>query len=823
MRATALILASLPLLACDDEQRPVFANDGGAIELGGVGDPCESDIQCRGGLHCSDGTCQPDGMTMACGGCTLTAECMENFACAPNIGACPAGCVDDSGTATCDPFALGYCVPRGDAAQGELCSSDVECDDGLYCQLIGLAGTCQPTGTGDWGDPCTSTGDCLAGLWCDVADGVCAPPFMSFDPFPGVECLEDMGDFRVYFEVATENDFFRLPFPNDAAVAEDGTVDLSTFPTPGPGFLGVDILREYFDRIGAEFSGFSPMAAVYFRFSGDVDFDSLRGDDATDPVRLVDVTEGDADFGQITNAFSWVAWASARKYICQNWVALLPMRPLREGHRYAAILTTDVRAADGGLAAVQDADFAAMLADSDPGEGLTSAWNAYAPLRAYLATTTDITTSQIAGAAVFTVSVPTTLVERLGNVVRTAGPTPTIGDVRACTATAEAADRACACAGGEVNPAFTEIHGQITLPVVQAGTRPYLTTDDGGAVELDGTGNPVVQTTEAACFSLAVPAGAVSPLPVVVYAHGTGGNFRSGMADVAETLAGVGIATFAWTGVLHDERRGAGEGSDLEPDLLIFNLMNPEAARGNLAQGAADLFQVVRTLAGTSIDPGTGPITFDPTRVYFFGHSQGSTTGGLAVPFDAGIPVAVLSGAGGSLVDSLLNKTSPFDLSAAVDFVLQESADRYHPALNLLQTYVDPVDLVEFGHAYFERPHAGFAPRHVLMTYGVSATKGGGPGDDTYSPPATLAAFARALRAAPVNPVLDDFNGPEPVNAPVTGNYAPSDPNVTAVVVQVDSMGAYDGHFVAFDDDTLRGRWAAFLQSYAVGVAPTLP
>lgn len=803
MRVERVFLA---VLACSQEQSPIYATD--PPVGGGVGDACDDATPCRTGLVCEDGACIAAGSTAACGGCTLSDECMDGFGCTPNTGSCPTGCED------CKPLSYGYCVPRGDLVEGDLCAADLECGDDLYCALVGLGGVCASSGNTDLGDGCASTADCLEGLWCSVPTSedstrTCEPPLTSFEPFEGVDCAKDEGEFRIYFEVGTQDDFYRLPFPNDALVSEEGQIDLSQHPTPGAGILGTDILREYFSRIEEEFSGFSPLSTIYFRFSGNLDFSAL-GDGDADIHYLIDVTEDADEFGRATNSFDWIASGTVGKYICDNWMGMVPRRPLLAGHTYAALLTRDVLSAEGDSAA-QDADFAAMLGDTEPEDSrLVRAWEAYAPLRTYLAGKPAVAADDIAGGAVFTVANPTELVARVGTAVRAWEEASAVADVRICTGAAESADTPCACAEGS-DAAITEIHGLVKLPVMQQGERPYLTNADGGDLELDNTGAPVVQDSEEVCFALSVPTGVASPLPVAIYGHGTGGDFMSGVQDIGATLADRGLATFGFTGVLHGERKGE---TSLTPDLLFFNVLNPNAARGNVLQGAADVFQAVRTLAEVSIDVEGGPVTFDPARIYYFGHSQGSTTGGLAVPFEPGIAAVVLSGAGGSLVETLTSKTSPINVAAVVDFVLQESADKYHPALNLLQTYFDPVDLVQFGPSFFVTPPDGNPPRHVLMTYGLG---------DTYTPPSTLGAFARALRVAPVGEVLEDYFGPSAISAPATANYTGSDPDVTAVLLQVDPMGEYDGHFVAFEDATLRGQWAAFLESAATAGVPTVP
>src|SRR5690606_10937535 len=123
--------------------------------------------------------------------------------------------------------------------------------------------------------------------------------------------------------------------------------------------------------------------------------------------------------------------------------------------------------------------------------------------------------------------------------------------------------------------------------------------------------------------------------------------------------------------VQHGPRRGD---STESPEVLFFNFINPDAARGNPLQGAADQLSLYRFAAAldlTAQESGGEAIRIDATRILFFGHSQGSTHGSLMLPLSqyAG---AVLCGNGGSLVHALLTKTNPVNLAGALPLVLQD-------------------------------------------------------------------------------------------------------------------------------------------------------
>ncbi len=92
------------------------------------------------------------------------------------------------------------------------------------------------------------------------------------------------------------------------------------------------------------------------------------------------------------------------------------------------------------------------------------------------------------------------------------------------------------------------------------------------------------------------------------------------------------------------------------PDDLFFNFQNPDAARGNPTPSAADQLsprKVAATIDLSAADSGGDAIKVNPDQIFFFGHSQGSTEGSLALPFSDIYKAAVLSGNGASLMEAL--------------------------------------------------------------------------------------------------------------------------------------------------------------------------
>jgi hypothetical protein len=710
------------------------------------------------------------------------------------------------------------CTPAGTGGQGAQCGSDADCKSGFRCNLVGFGAECQPEGNKDVGGMCAASADCFGGLFC--ADKACVPPppggppLLGIPSFKGVPCEDETGDVTAHFRVPRgkdDKDFFRLPYPNDIRT-KSGRPDLTGFPTPGADLLGFDLVDRWARYLEQTGTGYSVYPTVTFRFSGEVDFDSLKAAGAT---RWVDITAGEG--GDISHNWSGTTGRSA--YVCPNNVGFRPAtgEPLRPGHTYAVMMTNAAKAKDG-KAVVVSKDLSDILGAADPGGPLSAAYAAYAPLRAWAAAKSfDLAT--VVNAAVFTVGKTDDIAKKLVPAV-TAAPAPTATNWVKCGAApspcAQATD-ARACPATE-DPAFDELHALVTLPLFQKGNVPFLAPTDGGDFVLDTTGQPIPQGSADVCMSLTVPKGTMPAggWPLVVYAHGTGGSFRSHINEgVAGRLANVDgttkIAVLGIDQVGHGTRRGA---STAAPETIFFNFPNPAAARGNVLQGAADQMALVRFAKGLTLTAGASPtgaeIRFD--RVAFWGHSQGATEGSIAMPYTADVAGAVFSGVGGSLIDSLLNKKSPVNLAALAPVVLSEapaSVNAAHPALSMLQNAIDPADPLDHAAAIIG---TGPLAKHVFVPYGQK---------DTYAPPATQLAYVVAARLGvaqhPASVATPDdllhASAPVPVSANAGG--------LTAVVRQY-TPNAYDGHFVAFKDADAKMNTDRFLADAVNGAAPAL-
>ena len=783
----------------------------------GVGGACNTEAPCRTGLDCVGGVCEPAHSLPTGSVCVISAECEVGLYCDPQ----------------------NRCAPAGSGGEGEGCATDVDCQSGLKCAIRNFALVCMPEGDKDVGGECVVSTDCFGGLACQA--GACqqlppdSPPF-GIPAWAGETCSDDLTQSATaYFEVPRASgvaDFYRLPFPNDIRI-KDGHPDLTGHPTPGPELLGFDPLDPFLRAIEEETQGWGIYPTVLFRFSNEVAWNSF--DNGVNPgvIRWVDITPETSDYASTRGWFS-VANGTRTKYLCPNWLAVRPPvgEPLDPGHTYAVILSTAGLAADGATPIKRSPDFEAMLEDTPPVEvALRDAHDRYQIFRDYLKTE-NIGKDLVLNAAVFTVGPVRDPGEKLAEAVQSQ-PVPTTsgwvrcGDAPSPCPQAEG-DRAC----GEPNSNFDELHALVGLPVFQQGTAPYLTSADGGGFRTDSTGSYEIARTEEVCLSLTVPKGVTMPAegwPIVIFAHGTGGSFRSHVQlGLAESLASAGAgASFAVLGidqVQHGPRRGS---SDESPNDLFFNFANPMAAKYNPLQGAADQISLVRLASNFVLDDQASPtgaeIRVDPERITFWGHSQGATEGSIGIPYADGVKGVVLSGNGASLMDSLISKTSPVNIAAALPLVLLDMDAKFdlpggiqHPVLSLLQTWIDSSDPLAYAPLMSREPPVAGTARHVFQPFGQK---------DTYSPARTLRTY---VLAAGLGRVEDDASVvvPDPnddtemgglkVGTSNAGNLLIEGVPVTALTRRY-GVDGYDGHFVAFQNDSARADVLRFLAQSVTG------
>ncbi|MCB9637376.1 MAG: hypothetical protein H6727_00515 [Myxococcales bacterium] len=776
---------------------------------------CETGLRCSAKAICTK-TGEP-GTAAAGEACTRPDHCMFGLTCG-KLGTCDQAGTNEEG---------GACAGHNDCKAGLVCGTRQD-QKGTACAKLGDPGTVM------LGDACQAALDCAAGLLCGMS-GKCE----TFSPFEGVTCQnpsEIQGPFRIFFEVPRKDkavtEFYRLPFPNDVRRREDGTLDISGHAAPDKD-NPEGMVQRHFQAIQTELKGFGVNQVVLMRFSKALLFDSLKLGGGKPTVTYVDLENGGRQGVDITSS------PGRGKYICDNYLAIRPFGgTLAHGKTFAVLIMKGLKGPnDEDLQ--PDEDFKAMLKDEVPSDAdLAKAHARYQKLREYLKKNASEqkypTVDDVVAAAVFTTQDPDEHLAKFREVARSQ-PEPALKDVTLCdgkntSPCADAQDPTRAC--GAPSSLFYEIHARVTLPIFQQGQAPYEKT--GGKIEYESDGTPKIARTEDVCVAITIPKQAMPTggWPIILYGHGTGGKFRSPIenktvdalskVDVKINVSGqpvektVHFATMSIDQVLHGPRRGD---SKIESQLLFFNIDNPQASRENPVQAAADHFTLVRLIESLSWDKASSPtgeaVSFSADHIGYLGHSQGGVIAPHFLAYEPKVKIAALSGAGGYLVQSLLNKTKPVNVVGGMKLLLKDDGlNRHHPILNLLQMYYERADGLNTAHLMTKRADTKEDAKHILQIYGIG---------DTFTPPQTMDALAYVLGLTQVNPVLEKMArgiSDTAVDAPVRGNLEVSGRKITAVVVQYKNENG-DGHFALFQTPGASGEMARFFGSWLVDAEGT--
>ncbi len=631
-------------------------------------------------------------------------------------------------------------------------------------------------------------------------------------------------------DALSDETFFDQPWPSDLRL-ENGSPRFTGYYNP----KNLVLLGVYIQTMSGLADGFSPAAAGYLRFTGDIDPSTLPATpkDGLDPsasVQLVDIDPSSPEHGQ--RKLISLEWrAPAGVYYMPDTLAFIPTLgfPLRLHTRYALVVTNALHDTKGH-AVLQSPTVAELVGAEAP-----SAANAAASKTLASAATeieaAGIAKGNIVHLAVFTTSDPTKELIAVRDGVAKTIAAPTADPTKWAVASMS---------GGVVE--YTGTFGP--SPNYQAGTIPF--TNEGGQFEFDANGLPILQSTETLRFSLMVPSPAMCPMPatgypIVFYAHGTGGDYQdyvkdgTGYAGAARCLATMGVDQI-FQGTRPGSMPGATEG---QIGLVFYNFNNPVAGRTNGRQSAIDEVQRARLFTESNMSvPATisttkAPILFDPTKILYFGHSQGGLNGPLFTAIDPSALGGVFSGSGAEISVALLDKTSPQPSVAGLVSVLllgldtstSSELDIFHPGMSLIQSMIDVEDPLNYGRLQALEPRNGFAAKSIYMTEGINPDGTG----DTYAPPPGIEAHALAIGLPlqlPFEHAIPQlaWGGPQPVMVPaggLSGDVAGG--AASGILAQWAVPAGTDGHFVVFDVPAARNQAAQFNANLAANPKGLVP
>ncbi|MFH2005227.1 MAG: hypothetical protein ABI333_01445 [bacterium] len=635
---------------------------------------------------------------------------------------------------------------------------------------------------------------------------------------PGCGEVDEPGDSAVaHFVVPRAGvtaEFFTLPWPNDIRRDPDGTINLAGFPS------NTALVSSYVSLFDEKVTGWGTNAGIFFRFSAALDPSTLprNAEESLEPgasVYLVNIDPDSPDYH--TRIPVKVTYqADPGEFIGPNSVVVLPVAgfPMRESTVYAAVLGRSVRDTRGRPFR-KDIDFVTVLSDTPTEDAtLEAARTAYAPLRDYLKAQ-SLSPAEVLNAAVFTTQEIVSTMVKLRDAVYRDMPEP--------PAAPQDLHYVQSGAGYHV------YEGTFEGPIYQHGEAPYAV--QGGGFEFDAAGEPILARTEPIRFALSVPTGELPAggWPIALYSHGTGGSYRSHINnDTARDLARIyadgeilaRVAVIGIDQVLHGTRCNV---PSCNPELNFFNFQNALAGRDNVRQGALDNVQLLRLVEAMDLAaaPGTGePIRFDSDRIFFMGHSQGGLTGPPFLAVEPKVGLAILSGAGGHMILSLLGKTEPVDIPSLITLMLgeEDQVTETHPVLSLIQLFIEPADPLNYARHFILEPVGGASPKHIFLSQGWV---------DHYTPPVLTEALAVAAGLDLVGPWLEPSprlvlaGQTEALERPASGNLAGG--TITGVMLQYLAWGSADGHYVVFDNPNANQDYRQFIGTALRDGLPGIP
>lgn len=616
--------------------------------------------------------------------------------------------------------------------------------------------------------------------------------------------------------------FFDHPWPSDLRL-ENGSPRVEGFPNPRQ----VPILASYINWTKGNLAGFSPAAAGFVRFAGPIDEATLPATPKdsllpTASVQLIDIDPDSPEHGE--RQLVSVHWrADEGAYWPTNTLAFMPTLgfPLRPHTRYAVVVTDTLRG-KGGATIEQSPDLRQVLDIDRPDARTAPVRDALAPAVAEL-DAAGIEKEHIVQLSVFTTSDPTAeLFAVRDHLLANVEPPRLRGPVTLHRK-------------GKFYDEYVGLYGP--SPNYQEGKLPFTKFGDGGGFRMKD-GKPEVVDLFYLRFTMAVPKPDECPMPeagypIVLYAHGTGGDHRSFLYDgTAASLAKQCLASMGVDQIFHGTRPGstADENSGTI-SLLFFNAQNIVSARTNGRQGALDEVQRARLFTESKIsfkaattNPGA-EIRFDASKLMFFGHSQGGLNGPLYLAADPSARGGVLSGSSAVMSITLNEKTMPSPSVANLVRLIflglndeeAQEVSPFHPAISLAQMLVDVVDPIHYARYVISEPRDGSAPKSIYMTEGINPDGRG----DSYAPPHGIEAHAIAmglpLQLPSQRSILEaEWGGPGSVSIPaggLSGNLAGG--AATGVLAQWAVPEESDGHFVIFRVAEAKAQAAGFLRSLA--------
>ncbi len=505
--------------------------------------------------------------------------------------------------------------------------------------------------------------------------------------------------------------------------------------------------------------GFSTDAPITAGFSGPIDPASVTASS----VRMFEVSELPSAPGgavsslnaELTFGVDFYATVSS---IDPTQLVILPLKPLKPKTSYQVVITHALMGTDGK--SMQPSVTYALVKSDTP---FTSIPTNQLPLALSSLSAADFASIEglrqlISASEATTVAMASPALTKADIILSWSFTTQSIGDVLTATRTEDLAITPSP--GTTAGFSSTPVPG---LPLTEADihvgflqvpyylTAPSSTTDTaslykhwegaGGSNLTQYNKTPVPTSTQTIPMLVSIPKsfaacpGGVKPAswPVVIFQHGITRN-RTDMMAVADSLAkacmaavaidlplhgltgnetdgtqafyklgGYGERTFDMDVLTQDPTTGnvtanASDGVIDSSGSNFINLSNLLETRDNMRQAVSDLFVLTNNIKHGAVTDGTD--TFDPTKIYFLGHSLGAIVGTPFLALEGGTVKAAVLANGGAEVAKILDGSATFGPvisgGLAANGVNKGTSD-YEAFLGAAQTVVDSADPVNYS------------------------------------------------------------------------------------------------------------------------------
>lgn len=612
---------------------------------------------------------------------------------------------------------------------------------------------------------------------------------------------------------AAENAFFDFPYPSDLRLTPQGMPDVASFPNPDvPILVGLK-------KAAQERRGFPMVPAGYFKLTAKPTFrdpEILVEGGAKASLLLVDVDPTSPERGK---TFPVVAQTpNPDPYVPENLLAVAarPGIVLAPNRKFAFVVLKNVGLEQGGDLAPPAALEALARGETPAGAKGAALRDLYTPLWETLDKIT-VPRTDVAAATVFTT----------GDVV---ADNAALGDLVVKTYAPDLTDLVMEADPQNKQPALCHVRAKIVLPQFQKGT-PIYTTE--GLFDIGPDGVPVKQRDESVPVSIAIPKMPMPAggYPLVIYFHGSGGVSRQlidggDLGDPpdrwpAGVVAPLGFASAGSALPISPERVPGAK------DIDYINVNNLVAMRDTFRQGIVESRMFLAALSRVKIPPAvlagcTGISLPAGETDYHFAdnpHAQGQSMGGMYTNLvgasEKRIKLAVPTGAGGFWVYFIL-KTSTVPGAAGLVALLLRTTEKLsflHPALQIAETALEPIDPMVSAARVGHRPLAGHPARPIYEPAGL---------DDSYFPTviydAMDLAYAHPRAGDEIWPTMREAQKLVGLDAvatyPVKGNLTSVDgAKYTGAIVQY-APDNYDGHGIYRKHDAVIYQYGCFHASF---------